>query len=429
MHPELVDDSSPKGVLDASTGGALESGNGEVRTPHRVTRRLNSGSISHWRKFFSLWKKKSFKRFPSFAPIHMPHLSRRKTSCEREETESVPNQIADDKSYQFKKAWMNFTLKELESVTDNFSPENVIGQGGYAIVYKGCLPDGQLIAVKRLTKGTVEEQSAGFLSELGVIAHVDHPNTAKLVGCGVEGGMYLVFELSPHGSLGSILHGSTEKLDWGTRYKIALGIAEGLLYLHESCQRRIIHRDIKADNILLTEEFEPQICDFGLAKWLPEDLTHHNVSKFEGTFGYFAPEYFLHGIVDEKTDIYAFGVLLLELITGRRALDDSHNSLVLWAKPLLNRNSISELVDPSLGGSYVQEEMDRVALTASLCIEQSSILRPRMNQIVVLLRSNEKKHQARARQRTYSEELMDADEYNMTRYLSNMKRFREIALS
>ncbi|CAK9158567.1 unnamed protein product, partial [Ilex paraguariensis] len=123
-----------------------------------------------------------------------------------------------------------------------------------------------------------------------------------------------------------------------------------------------------------------QICDFGVANWLPQQWTHHNVSKFEGTFGYFAPEYFMHGIVDEKTDVFSFGVLLLELITGRRALDDLRQSLVLWAKPLLDNNKTKELVDPSLGDNYNPEEMDHVILTASLCIEQTPILRPRMSQ-------------------------------------------------
>ncbi|KAH1259367.1 Receptor-like cytosolic serine/threonine-protein kinase RBK2 [Glycine max] len=265
--------------------------------------------------------------------------------------------------------------------------ENMIGRGGFADVYKGSLQDGQLIAVKRLNKGTPENRTSSFLSELGILAHVDHPNTAKLIGCGVEGGMHLVFELSPLGNLGSLLHGvhlvpspNKNKLDWSKRHKIIMGIADGLLYLHEICQRRIIHRDIKGENILLTENFEPQICDFGLAKWLPELCTHRNVSKFEGTMGYLAPEYFMHGIVSEKTDIYSFGVLLLEIITGRHALDHLKQSIVLWAKPLFEANNIKDLVDPSLGDDYDREQMDRVVLTASLCVEQYPILRPSMSQ-------------------------------------------------
>ncbi|KAH8490994.1 hypothetical protein H0E87_023215 [Populus deltoides] len=149
---------------------------------------------------------------------------------------------------------------------------------------------------------------------------------------------------------------------------------------------------------------------------------------------YFAPEYYMHGIVDEKTDIYAFGVLLLELITGRRPVDRLQQSLVVWAKPLLDNNDTKELADPSLGDNYDLEEMDRVVLTASLCIEQSPVLRPRMSQVVILLRGDEyvseraKKGKGRALLRTYSEEIFDAQDYNSTRYLNDLKRYKELAL-
>lgn len=221
----------------------------------------------------------------------------------------------------FRPQWSSFSYQELQAATSNFFQGYLIGKGGYAEVYRGRLRSGQLVAVKRLTRAPFEERVGDFLSELGIMAHVNHPNTAKLIGYGVETGLYLVLEFSPIGSLASLLHSGREKVGWDVRYKIALGTAKGLLYLHEGCQRRIIHRDIKAGNILLTEDFEPQICDFGLAKWLPERWTHLTVSKCEGTFGYLAPEFLMHGIVDEKTDVFAFGVLLLELITGRRALD------------------------------------------------------------------------------------------------------------
>lgn len=162
--------------------------------------------------------------------------------------------------------------------------ENVIGKGGYAEVYRGCLKSGQVVAIKRLTRGSFDENVGDFLLELGIMAHLNHPNTAKLIGYGIQGGMHLVLEFFPHGSLASTLHGNyhllndiflfffpsnfkhigyslglKEKLEWNIRYKIAIGIAEGLRYLHEGCQRRIIHRDIKAANILLTQDFEPQV--------------------------------------------------------------------------------------------------------------------------------------------------------------------------
>ncbi|XVF31268.1 hypothetical protein REPUB_Repub16aG0131000 [Reevesia pubescens] len=420
--------SSPKGVIEACLELGLES---DITSPNESPkveiRCTHPGALSNWKKFFKLLKRRSGKHLVSLPPLTVPKLSRKSSRSTKE------NPVLRD-LYNFKSSLQNFSLPELRAATDNFNQENIIGKGGYAEVYKGRLKDGKLVAVKRLVKGTADERTAGFLSELGILAHVNHPNTAKLIGCGIEGGMHLVFQLSPLGSLGSVLHGLKGTLDWSKRYKIAVGTADGLTYLHETCERRIIHRDIKAENILLTENFEPQICDFGLAKWLPKQWTHHNVSKFEGTFGYFAPEYFMHGIVDEKTDVYAFGVLLLELITGRKALDDQQQSVVIWAKPLLDENDIKELVDPSLGDDYDAEEVDRMVLTASLCIEQSPILRPQMSQVVILLRGDDyvaecyKESQKRSIQRTYSNELLDAQEYNSTKNLKNINRLREIAL-
>ncbi|GAU11564.1 hypothetical protein TSUD_345550, partial [Trifolium subterraneum] len=259
-------------------------------------------------KAFKTWKKRSINHtssLPSFC-VPIPNSTKSKSLSFRE------NPTLSD-LYNFRSSLVNFTLSDLRIATNNFSKENLIGRGGFAEVYKGCLQDGQLVAVKRLNKGTSDERTSNFLSELGIIAHLNHPNTAKLIGCGVEEEMHL-------------------------------------------------------------------ICDFGLAKWLPEQCSHHNVQKSEGTFGYFAPEYLLHGIVDEKTDVYSFGVLLLEIITGRRAFDHLHQSLVLWAKPLLDANNMTDLVDPSIGGDYDQQQMDRTVLTASLCVENSPILRPRMSQ-------------------------------------------------
>ncbi|XP_020540238.1 receptor-like cytosolic serine/threonine-protein kinase RBK2 isoform X2 [Jatropha curcas] len=425
---ERQDGYSPTGVIEACLEG-LESTSIPPDIPKKEAQASSSKSRaqSHWGRFIRLWKKRSLKHLNFFSPLPMPKLPIRKSRSSRE------NPLLRD-LYKFKSSLEDFTLSQLEAATNNFSPENLIGKGGFAEVYKGRLRNGKLVAIKRLTKGTSDEQTGVFLSELGIMAYVDHPNTAKLLGCGIDGGMFLVFELSPLGSLGSVLRGSQVKLEWSKRCKIALGTADGLMYLHEGCQKRIIHRDIKIDNILLTEDYVPQICDFGLAKWLPRQWTHHNVQKFEGTFGYFAPEYFMHGIVDEKTDIYSFGVLLLELITGRPAIDHLQQSLVAWAKPFLDNNDIKELADPSLGGNYDPEEMDRIVLTASLCIEPSPILRPRINQVVILLRGDEyakrcaKERKKKSFQRTYSEELLDAQEYNSTKYLNDLKRHRELAL-
>ncbi|XP_028759894.1 receptor-like cytosolic serine/threonine-protein kinase RBK2 [Neltuma alba] len=339
---------------------------------------------AQWRGLLRFMKKGSHMRF-AHPPKTIPKLTRRTVKRIKEDLipglhSSVPTPSLDPDFYCFKSSWINFSFAQLKAATNDFSDDLLIGKGGYAEVYKGKMEDGTYVAIKRLTRGSQEEMTADFLSELGIIVHVDHPNIARLIGYGVEGGMFLVLQLSPHGSLAGILYGPREKLDWNIRFKVALGTAEGLQYLHEGCQRRIIHRDIKAANILLSEDFEPQVSDFGLAKWLPDQWTHHTVDKIEGTFGYLPPEFFMHGVVDEKTDVYAYGVLLLELITGRQALDSSQKSLVMWAKPLLSVDKIKELADPCLSDAYDEEQMKILVITASLCIEHCSVERPQMSQ-------------------------------------------------
>nr|GMD00670.1 receptor-like cytosolic serine/threonine-protein kinase RBK1 [Ipomoea batatas] len=332
-----------------------------------------------------------------------------------------------------KPSWRSFTLEELAQATDNFSPDKLIGQGGHAQVYKGCLADGEIVAVKRITKKDKndDDRVGDFLSELGIIAHINHPNAVKLIGFSADGGLHLVLQYLPHGSLASVLHGSEESLEWRIRFKVAVGVAEGLQYLHWDCQKRIIHRDITASNILLTEDYEPQISDFGLAKWLPEKWSRHVVSPIEGTFGYLAPEYFMHGVVDEKTDVFAFGVLLLELITGRRAVDSSRQSLVIWAKPLLEKNNTKELADPRLGDAYDVPEMKRAMFTASTCIHCLPKLRPSMKRVVQLLKGESEavdlKHKS-TEGRALLLGSFDLEDYTCTTYLRDLNRHMQLAM-
>ncbi|KAJ8767519.1 hypothetical protein K2173_017588 [Erythroxylum novogranatense] len=425
-------------TANANYSNSVESDTASSKTSTSGSDGHQNSLVPKWKDLFRVFNKESSKQIHSFGKS-VPKLTRRKSKRIKDTMVPVVNNTAitalDPGLCYLKPSWKNYSLSEIQTATNNFSRENLIGEGGYAEVYKGQLEDGKWVAIKRLTRGSPEEMTVDFLSELGIIVHVDHPNIAKLVGYGVEGGMQLVLQLSVNGSLASILYGSREKLDWEIRYKVAVGTAEGLFYLHEGCQRRIIHKDIKASNILLTEDFEPQISDFGLAKWLPEQWTHHTVSKVEGTFGYLPPEFFMHGIVDEKTDVYAFGVLLLELITGKQAIDSSQRSLVMWAKPLLMRNNIKELVDPVLGDAYDPEQMARVICAASICIDQSSIERPQMSQVVKILNGHgdsfeqvKLQQKSKKLQRTYSEELLDADEYNSTKYLNDLNRHMEVVL-
>ncbi|MBA0780274.1 hypothetical protein Gotri_004392, partial [Gossypium trilobum] len=377
-----IDALSPKGDLQdcLRTAEPLELTNEASEDSNSATDsegQLSLTGLVHLRGFFRLLKKGP--GIPSqVLPPLIPKLPLKRGKKGGEDT--VPLDSALDAELRcLKSSWKNFSLSELQEATNNFShEENLIGQGGYAEVYKGQLKDRKFVAIKRLMKGSPEEMIEDFLSELGIMVHLDHPNIAKMIGYGVEGGMYLVLQLSPHGSLSSLLYGPKEKLTWSIRFKIAVGTAEGLSYLHEGCQRRIIHKDIKAANVLLSENFDAQISDFGLSKWLPDNWTHHTVYKVEGTFGYLAPELFMHGIVDEKTDVYAFGVLLLELITGRRAVDSSQKSLVILAKPLIAENKINELVDPALGNNYDLDQLKCAIATASICINQSSMDRPQM---------------------------------------------------
>ncbi|KAG8075011.1 hypothetical protein GUJ93_ZPchr0006g44618 [Zizania palustris] len=328
-----TDQSSPRAVLDVSVSGSVDSDEGSS-----VEQAAEPSRSVQWRSLVSgllLRRKKSMARAATF-----PHrfkgtglrryLERIRSGKNQIDCGAIAPEILPE-TVKWRPSWRSFDHDELSAATNRFSSENLIGKGGHAEVYKGQLADGQFVAVKRLTKGgNKEDRISDFLSELGIIAHVNHPNAAQLLGFSVEGGLHLVLQFSPHGSLASVLHGAKEALKWKVRFDIALGIAKGMLYLHEGCHRRIIHRDIKASNILLTEDYQPQISDFGLAKWLPDKWTHHVVFPIEGTFGYMAPEYFMHGIINEKTDVFAYGVLLLELVTGRKAVDSSRQSLVIW---------------------------------------------------------------------------------------------------
>ncbi|KAI3772084.1 hypothetical protein L6452_03258 [Arctium lappa] len=317
-------------------------------------------------------------------------------SMKRQSLEDLPKECIfmkqeaynNEETESFKKpTWKCFSFEEIYVATNGFCSENMVGKGGYAEVYKGVLEDGQTIAVKRLTQISCDERKEKeFLTEIGTLGHVNHPNVSSLLGCCIDNGLYLIFQFSSKGSVASLLHDENlQMMNWNTRYKIAIGTARGLHYLHKVCPRRIIHRDIKASNVLVTKDFEPQISDFGLAKWLPSQWTHHSIAPIEGTFGHLAPEYFMHGVVDEKTDVFAFGVFLLEILSGKKSVDGSHQSLHGWAKPILNRGEVEKIVDPRLEGDYDFSQLSRLAFAASLCIRASSAWRPTMSEVLEVM--------------------------------------------
>ncbi|CAA7027202.1 unnamed protein product [Microthlaspi erraticum] len=404
-------------------------------SPFSITPDKNVSSSSYqglqWNKMIESIKKKSVRRFAVLPLLASYELKRKNLRRKQPKISISENVFPCDTFFMAKPSWRNFTYEELAVATDHFNPENMIGKGGHAEVYKGVLADGETVAIKKLMSHAKEEEErvSDFLSELGIIAHVNHQNAARLRGFSCDRGFHFVLEYAPHGSLATMLF--EECLEWKIRYKVALGIADGLSYLHNACPRRIIHRDIKASNILLNRDYEAQISDFGLAKWLPENWPHHVVFPIEGTFGYMAPEYFIHGIVDEKIDVFAFGVLLLEIITSRRAVDTaSRQSIVAWAKPYLEKNSMEEIVDHRLGNEYCPTEMQRVMLTASMCIQHIATLRPDMTRLVQLLRGEDgpAELQKKPCERTVGVNACDLQDYTSSSYLNEITRHRQLLM-
>ncbi|XP_057490498.1 protein kinase STUNTED-like [Actinidia eriantha] len=287
-----------------------------------------------------------------------------------------------------------FKYQELLQATSNFKPENLIGKGGSSKVYRGCLPDGKELAVKILKPS--EDVLKEFVLEIEIITAVHHENIISLFGfCFEDGNLHLVYDFLSRGSLEENLH-SDEKdahvFGWNERYKVAVGVAEALEYLHNSSTKPIIHRDVKSSNILLSDDFEPQLSDFGLAKWASTSSQPIICTDVAGTFGYMAPEYFMYGKVNEKIDVYAFGVVLLELLSGRKPISNDHpkgqESLVMWAKPILNGGKFTQLLDSSLGNTYDQYQVENMVLAASLCIRRAPRARPPMSIILKLLQGD-----------------------------------------
>ncbi|KAH9298512.1 hypothetical protein KI387_030194 [Taxus chinensis] len=291
------------------------------------------------------------------------------------------------------KTCKQFACKVLQCATSNFSTGNLIGKGGCSRVYKGILPDGKSVAVKCLNITPEAEQE--LLLEVEIMLMLQHKNITSLIGYCIYGQeCLLVYNLIPRGNLEENLHGGKDKfvVAWKERLKVAIGVAKALDYLQDGCPRSIIHRDVKSSNILLSEDFEPHLSDFGLAKWAPTSSSCTICNDVSGTFGYLAPEYFMYGRVNEKTDVYSFGVVLLELITGKKPIHtrdpNHHESLVTWARPLLEDGSIRALVDQNLEDAYDEHEMQRMVLAAALCIRKAPRFRPRMVQILKLLQGD-----------------------------------------
>ncbi|CAM0909041.1 unnamed protein product [Alopecurus aequalis] len=295
-------------------------------------------------------------------------------------------------------AWRIYTYKELHAATGGFSEENKLGEGGFGSVYWGKTPDGVQIAVKRLKpNANASKAEMEFAVEVEVLARVRHRNLLGLRGycaAGTEHRM-IVYDYMPNLSLLSHLHGQfaagagEHTLDWRRRVGVAVGAAEALVHLHHEASPGIIHRDIKASNVLLDSDFAPLVADFGFAKLVPDGVSHMT-TRVKGTLGYLAPEYAMWGKVSGACDVYSFGILLVELVSGRKPIErlpsGAKRTITEWAEPLIARGRLGDLVDPRLRGNYDAAELARMLEAAALCVQGEPERRPDMRAVVRILR-------------------------------------------
>ncbi|TKW35115.1 hypothetical protein SEVIR_2G350300v4 [Setaria viridis] len=287
-----------------------------------------------------------------------------------------------------------YDFSQIADATDNFSPKSKLGEGGFGPVYKGVFPDGQELAIKRLSarsqQGLIE-----FKNEIQVITKLQHRNLVRLLGCCIHGEeKMLVYEYLTNKSLDHFIFDPIRRasLKWKMRIKIVEGISQGLLYLHNHSRLRIIHRDLKASNILLDSELNPKISDFGMARIFPSDATQATASRLVGTFGYMAPEYASDGLLSIKSDVFSFGVLLLEIISGKRSSGFQYNgefyNLLEYAWQLWKGRRWSEFIDKSFGDEYEMEELVKYLAVALICVQEKAMDRPTMRDVVALLSSD-----------------------------------------
>ncbi|XP_031377448.1 cold-responsive protein kinase 1-like isoform X1 [Punica granatum] len=285
-----------------------------------------------------------------------------------------------------------YLYQELCRATDNFSPDNKIGEGGFGSVYKGVLRDGTLAAIKVLSAES-KQGVREFLTEITTIAEIEHENLIKLYGCCVEGNhRILVYGYLENNSLSkTLLSGKNREVEfsWDTRRGICIGIAQGLAFLHEEVRPHIVHRDIKASNVLLDGNFKPKISDFGLAKLFPSNMTHIS-TRVAGTTGYLAPEYALRGQLTRKADVYSFGILILEIVSGRRNMwkeaTPEEPYLLELAWELHKQGELLRLIDKSMHENFDPEEACRYLKIGLLCTQEMPKLRPSMSTVVEMLK-------------------------------------------
>ncbi|CAN6690027.1 unnamed protein product [Malus baccata var. baccata] len=288
---------------------------------------------------------------------------------------------------------LQYDFETIKSATDDFSDANKLGQGGFGAVYKGRLPNGRYIAVKRLSKNS-EQGDREFKTEVTLVAQLQHRNLVRLLGfCLKAGERILIYEYVPNTSLNHFIFDPVNRghLNWETRYKIIGGISRGLLYLHEDSRLRIIHRDLKPSNILLDEDMNPKIADFGMARLFMMDQTQGDTKTIVGTYGYMAPEYAIHGRFSVKSDVFSFGVLVLEILSGRKIANfrssENEEDLLTYAWRNWKEDTVSNIIDPVLATGLGTEIM-RCIHIGLLCVQENVASRPTMASIVSMLNSH-----------------------------------------
>ncbi|KAL8060860.1 hypothetical protein ABFX02_02G051900 [Erythranthe guttata] len=284
-----------------------------------------------------------------------------------------------------------FSYSELVLATKKFAEEEKLGEGGFGGVYRGFLAEtNSYIAVKRVSSGS-KQGLKEYASEVKIISQLRHRNLVQLIGwCHERGELLLVYELMPNGSLDSHLFKGQTILPWEVRYKIAQGIASALLYLHEEWEQAVVHRDIKASNIMLDSNFNAKLGDFGLARFVDHEKGAHS-TVLAGTLGYMAPECMVTGRASKETDVYSLGIVMLEIACGRRPIDHSRRCgedrvvLVEWVWRLYGKGELLEAADPKLETEFDEQEMERLMIVALWCVHPDSVQRPSIRQAVHVL--------------------------------------------
>nr|XP_043626269.1 putative receptor-like protein kinase At4g00960 [Erigeron canadensis] len=307
----------------------------------------------------------------------------------------LPNETVHSESMEIGSAEsLQYDFSTIKEATNDFSEENKLGRGGFGAVYRGMLTNGQEIAVKRLARDSGQGDGE-FKNEVLLVAKLQHRNLVRLLGFSIEGAeRLLVYEFLPNASLDRFIFDPTKRtlLDWEKRYNIIKGIAKGLLYLHEDSRLKIIHRDMKASNVLLDAEMNPKIADFGMARLFNPEETQGDTSHIVGTYGYMAPEYAMHGQFSVKSDVFSFGVLVLEMVTGQKNQcfrnGESIEDLLSFAWKSWKNGTASEMIDPTLTtGSGSLRDIIRSIHIGLLCVQENVSNRPTMASIVLMLNS------------------------------------------